>query len=229
MGEQSNAYRILLRYDRKSRHRRIKKQRRYERLAATSQFRYTDRPPLHGGWPGHFSVLCGPVDGRALSGGRSPYLRYPQGVGTHTLASVELPSFVFREPGQLRIVSILRVVTRLPQSRLRRGGVASHALVPETWRDIPASRSVALSPAQHNRGEGWTSLDWAQRLGLSKLQSLWYISSTDPHGSDSRLRAKLKPSSLNGISAGTDYILGPLKGPLPFSRWTASPQGLGCG
>ncbi len=38
MGEQSNAYRILLRYDRKSRHRRIKKQRRYERLAATSQF-----------------------------------------------------------------------------------------------------------------------------------------------------------------------------------------------
>ncbi len=41
MGEQSNAYRILLRYDRKSRHRRIKKQRRYERLAATSQFRYT--------------------------------------------------------------------------------------------------------------------------------------------------------------------------------------------
>ncbi len=41
MGEQSNAYRILLRYDRKSRHRRIKKQRRYERLAATSQFRDT--------------------------------------------------------------------------------------------------------------------------------------------------------------------------------------------
>lgn len=38
VGEQSNAYRILLRYDRKSRHRRIKKQRRYERLAATSQF-----------------------------------------------------------------------------------------------------------------------------------------------------------------------------------------------
>ena len=34
VGEQSNAYRILLRYDRKSRHRRIKKQRRYERLAA---------------------------------------------------------------------------------------------------------------------------------------------------------------------------------------------------
>jgi hypothetical protein len=44
VGEQSNAYRILLRYDRKSRHRRIKKQRRYERLAATSQFRTTSDP-----------------------------------------------------------------------------------------------------------------------------------------------------------------------------------------
>jgi hypothetical protein len=38
VNEQSNACRILIRYDRKSRHRRIKKQRRYERLAATSQF-----------------------------------------------------------------------------------------------------------------------------------------------------------------------------------------------
>jgi len=33
----SNSHRILLRYDRKSRYRRIKKQHRYERLAATSQ------------------------------------------------------------------------------------------------------------------------------------------------------------------------------------------------
>jgi hypothetical protein len=45
VGEQSNAYRILLRYDRKSRHRRIKKQRRYERLAATSQFGNTPSRP----------------------------------------------------------------------------------------------------------------------------------------------------------------------------------------
>ncbi|KAA6358530.1 MAG: hypothetical protein EZS28_045943, partial [Streblomastix strix] len=37
VGEQSNTWRILLRNDRKSRHRRIKKRRRYERLAATSQ------------------------------------------------------------------------------------------------------------------------------------------------------------------------------------------------
>ena len=36
-GEQSNTWLILLRNDRKSQHRRIKKQRRYERLAATSQ------------------------------------------------------------------------------------------------------------------------------------------------------------------------------------------------
>ena len=41
MGEQSDTCRILLRNDRKSRHRRIKKPRRYERLAATSQFLYT--------------------------------------------------------------------------------------------------------------------------------------------------------------------------------------------
>ncbi|UYV62937.1 hypothetical protein LAZ67_2002555 [Cordylochernes scorpioides] len=38
VGEKSNAWRILLRNDRKSRHRRIKKRRRYERLAATSHF-----------------------------------------------------------------------------------------------------------------------------------------------------------------------------------------------
>ncbi|UYV82939.1 SEC61G [Cordylochernes scorpioides] len=42
VGEQSNAWRILLRNDRKSRHRRIKKRRRYERLAATSQLTWTD-------------------------------------------------------------------------------------------------------------------------------------------------------------------------------------------
>ena len=39
-GEQSDTLWILLHNDRKSRHRRIKKRRRYERLAATSQFKY---------------------------------------------------------------------------------------------------------------------------------------------------------------------------------------------
>lgn len=38
MSEQFNVYRILLRYDKKSRYRKIKKQRRYERLIVTSQF-----------------------------------------------------------------------------------------------------------------------------------------------------------------------------------------------
>ena len=95
VGEQSNAYRILLRYDRKSRHRRIKKQRRYERLAATSQFRGTDRP-IELGRPGRFSVLRR-VRGRTLSGERSPYLRraLPSADGgrrAHTFASVEPPS-----------------------------------------------------------------------------------------------------------------------------------------
>ena len=46
MGEQSNTWPILLGNDRKSRHRRIKKRRRYELLAATSQFLSTILPPL---------------------------------------------------------------------------------------------------------------------------------------------------------------------------------------
>ena len=89
MGEQSNAHRILLRYDRKSRHRRIKKQRRYERLAATSQFRDTNNHDLIAQ---SFLNLCRPVDDRTLSGGRSPYLRCIQEC-THTLASVEPLSY----------------------------------------------------------------------------------------------------------------------------------------
>ena len=76
VGEQSNAYRILLRYDRKSRHRRIKKQRRYERLAATSQFRTTTlwRSNSKILKVAHFWVPI-PVGGLPLSRGRSPYLK----------------------------------------------------------------------------------------------------------------------------------------------------------
>ena len=85
VGEQSNAYRILLRYDRKSRHRRIKKQRRYERLAATSQFR-TTKSNIHDS----DRVLIILVDNLTLSGGRSPYLKLSE--RTHTLASVGLVS-----------------------------------------------------------------------------------------------------------------------------------------
>jgi hypothetical protein len=123
VGEQSNAYRILLRYDRKSRHRRIKKQRRYERLAATSQFRTTkplDRRIAKG--IAHFWVPI-PVDGLHLSVGRSPYLKPAIGLGgnppqipsqTHNLPSVEQRSFAslifFFFAGRivvLRIASIL--------------------------------------------------------------------------------------------------------------------------
>ena len=117
MGEQSNAYRILLRYDRKSRHRRIKKQRRYERLAATSQFRcYPGYQEL---WlPSVTSRACaGLVGDRTFSGGRSPYLK-----PTITLVDPYLTerwtaqlcrSKHCREPSQLRIVSIPWIITRL--------------------------------------------------------------------------------------------------------------------
>jgi hypothetical protein len=101
VGEQSNAYRILLRYDleaqsvsihatrqikrtvytdRKSRHRRIKKRRRYERLAATSQFLttyVTTATPLSFVAAVAAFVLLGYAAGRhdTLSGGSSPYLK----------------------------------------------------------------------------------------------------------------------------------------------------------
>src|SRR5581483_9088043 len=72
VGEQSNAWRILLRYDRKSRHRRIKKRRRYERLAATSQFLATYRPKIRSAFA-LLSYAAGRRD--TLSGGSSPYLK----------------------------------------------------------------------------------------------------------------------------------------------------------
>ena len=74
VGEQSNAYRILLRYDRKSRHRRIKKQRRYERLAATSQFLYTRAKALHS-LPKRLTVAPSRVGvARTLSARSRPHL-----------------------------------------------------------------------------------------------------------------------------------------------------------
>ena len=89
MGEQSNAYRILLRYDRKSRHRRIKKRRRYERLAATSQFLSTHRTSYRS----CFALLSYAAGRRdTLSGGSSPYLKQDHRDPTNTLASVEPPS-----------------------------------------------------------------------------------------------------------------------------------------
>ena len=82
VGEQSNAYRILLRYDRKSRHRRIKKQRRYERLAATSQLSLwspctgeatpPDRSCLNRGLAATHRVICGPPGPKRAGGCRYP-------------------------------------------------------------------------------------------------------------------------------------------------------------
>ena len=92
VGEQSNAYRILLRYDRKSRHRRIKKQRRYERLAATSQFLGTSRgnTDLTVESPCTARLPASPswYTARTVSGGSSPYLKLFF-TRTHTLPSVE--------------------------------------------------------------------------------------------------------------------------------------------
>ena len=149
MGEQSNAYRILLRYDRKSRHRRIKKQRRYERLAATSQFRYTDRL-LTCRRPSHFSALCGPVDGCTLSGGRSPYLRYPTNKSdTHTLASVEPPSYDIQgAESAADCLHPLGCDPPAPEQTLL-GGVTIHSLVPKTSR-VPRIQECCPTVSQHN-------------------------------------------------------------------------------
>src|ERR1700686_5346858 len=108
VGEQSNAYRILLRYDRKSRHRRIKKQRRYERLAATSQFlctRASNRSYVTRGFrrPAEYaSTRSLPLNMRVdtLSGESSPYLKHYN--STHTLPSVEPVDLL--QPTRLRIV-----------------------------------------------------------------------------------------------------------------------------
>ena len=100
MGEQSNAYRILLRYDRKSRHRRIKKQRRYERLAATSQFRYIGMLEKHAQSPTKNGCSVG--SDRTFSGGRSPYIKPNsiEGVGPKPWRALSCPASPFRrEPG----------------------------------------------------------------------------------------------------------------------------------
>jgi hypothetical protein len=149
VGEQSNAYRILLRYDRKSRHRRIKKQRRYERLAATSQFRYTDRLRSRRR-PSHLSAQCGPVDGCTLSGGRSPYLRYPtKGSGNHTLASVEPPSYDIQ--GARSAADCLYSSDCDPPApeQTLPGGVTFHSLVPKTSR-VPRIQECRPTLSQHN-------------------------------------------------------------------------------
>jgi hypothetical protein len=101
---------------------------------------------------GRFSTLCRSVDGRTLSGGRSPYLKHaPGGIPTsyRALNRPALPKG--REPGRLRIVSILRIFTRLPCTDSVAGRYPDH-LVPKTWREFPASRCVALQEEAPGKG-----------------------------------------------------------------------------
>ena len=136
MGEQSNTWRILLRNDRKSRHRRIKKPRRYERLAATSQFLYTMPPKAFPPWEiasKPYECCLNTFQGKAM---------FPWGVdctlsrdgitfSAHTLPVVETRSFSRREPCRLLIIPIVCIITRGP-SLSKRQGVTSERLVTNT-------------------------------------------------------------------------------------------------
>jgi hypothetical protein len=124
VGEQSNAYRILLRYDRKSRHRRIKKQRRYERLAATSQFLSTARAGSAGdarppeGW--HHAAGPGqPTSGRTNtpyvgSASRRGVARTLSRCATHNLASVEQPSYAGGGGRRVQRAPLTAALTAMP-------------------------------------------------------------------------------------------------------------------
>ena len=67
------------------------------------------------------------------------------------------PAMTFREPSQLRIISILRIVTRLPLSRLRLEVLPSTAWY-QRPREFPASRSVARPCPNTIWTDGQTSL-----------------------------------------------------------------------
>ena len=182
MGEQSNAYRILLRYDRKSRHRRIKKQRRYERLAATSQFRYTSglQIPLD-----HFSAVCTAGSDCTLSGGRSPYLKHVFR-HTHTLPSVEPPSYqpVTVEGARSAADCLYSLSFYLSApSRLHMGALLSMSGIEDLTRvsriqvccptNAPNRLHLSHLPAQLNKDR--TRLWWGNRAWdiIYKASSLW--------------------------------------------------------
>ena len=225
MGEQSNAYRILLRYDRKSRHRRIKKQRRYERLAATSQFRYTDRL-LACRRPSHFSAPCGPVDGCTLSGGRSPYLRYADRWVAYPHLGERWTAQLWHAGSRVGCGSspFFRLLPACP-----RADYAWRCYLPRLGtKDLESSPHPGVLPDRVLARYGQTVrlVSVGKRLGLNKALIPVVQDSVDRI--DFKARGK-PPSSLNSISAETDYILS-LRGPLPSSRWTLSPRrGVGCG
>jgi hypothetical protein len=184
VGEQSNAYRILLRYDRKSRHRRIKKQRRYERLAATSQFLTTEtrrrQPaagPLHAPSSSFPGVCESSVTRGTLSGGSSPYLK-PRETGrfrgacphmTHTLASVERPSCATQGAGVRCGLSLSQQIITIPVSQPPRRGVTPAlstvclSRVPRIQVCRPNNRSDGTGPPDIREVET-CGLDMARRL-----------------------------------------------------------------
>ena len=126
----------------------------------------------------------------------------PKGRVTTPWRALNRPAMTFREPSRLRIVSILRIVTRLPLSRL-----CLEVLPSTAWyqrpREFPASRSVARPCPSTIWTDGQTSLCWKEtgtnnELIPVVLESIEHV--------DFKARGE-SPLSLNSISAETDYIL----------------------
>ncbi len=132
----------MLHNDRKSRHRRIKKQRRYGRLAATSQFLDTR------GFDASISSCTNPIVTRdtvislltiTISSGSSMYLRPRR---THTLPCVEPLS---ARMSFTRVGCWLSNPSKLSPVLLQvlHDKVLLHRLAFEGSKDFPASRCVA--------------------------------------------------------------------------------------
>ena len=141
MGEQSNTWWILLHNDRKSRHRRIKKQRRYGRLAATSQF--LDTEEFDAGISSRTNLTATRATvitllSVTISGGSSMYLRPRK---THTLPCVEPLSARKLYPSRLLITQSLELFPVLLQ--VLHDEVLPSSLGVQGSKGFPASRCVA--------------------------------------------------------------------------------------
>ena len=132
----------MLHNDRKSRHRRIKKQRRYGRLAATSQFLDTE------GYDAGISsrtnltavrVRCHPPRAITISGGSSMYLRLNnEPTPYHALNRLVLLKALPRSTADHPIPE---TVSRTPQSTSQWGVTSLFGV--SGSKDFPASRCVA--------------------------------------------------------------------------------------
>src|SRR5271163_4432489 len=91
----------------------------------------------------------------------------PTGLIPTPWRALNRPALTFREPSRLRIVSILRIVTRLPLSRL-----CLEVLPSTAWyqrpREFPASRSVARPCPNTIWTDGQTSL-FRKETGTKEL------------------------------------------------------------